>query len=304
MRMRSSGVPMFLGIYSVCLLLVACMFIIKNDATPLRRTTMVFPKLQFHPKPKVTDHWVLMNPIKKSAPAELDRPASTPNVMIAVLPMFSEQEMTEIASSVGAGMSHGSTLLADDNRLAFLPKPIVKLVSASESAPEYRRFSSDRSSHFQNAGFRLPIAWPEKSEEILYVPGNIRVSNDYDRKQRILVELEWLEAIGIDNNLIVEITDEISYISEISEWDSGEAEAAMYRILTMLNSLPLTDSDLEAVRIHNEVTERISNEIRDWIEILNHTEESIQTYSREELDSLQLQKINMAVLLAPLVRMF
>ena len=62
---------LFFGIYLVCLMLIGCLFLIKNDATRIRSAEMVVPELKDFTPVRKRIRLVQMNPIKKFAPAKL-----------------------------------------------------------------------------------------------------------------------------------------------------------------------------------------------------------------------------------------
>jgi hypothetical protein len=103
MKTHSSGVPMFFGIYLVCLMLIGCLFLIKNDATRIRSAEMVVPELKDFTPVRKRIRLVQMNPIKKFAPAKLLRPSCTPNVFVAILPPAEKDGLASVApKQIGA----------------------------------------------------------------------------------------------------------------------------------------------------------------------------------------------------------
>ncbi|MDB4794241.1 hypothetical protein OAG51_02355 [Pirellulaceae bacterium] len=94
MKMRSSGLPMFLAAYLICVMFVACLIVIKSDAT-FRNDEIIAPAIQPLVISQPRRNLVVMNPIKKPVPPRRTLPGSRSNIMLALLPADSQTVLAE-----------------------------------------------------------------------------------------------------------------------------------------------------------------------------------------------------------------
>jgi len=305
MKTHSSGVPMFFGIYLVCLMLIGCLFLIKNDATRIRSAEMVVPELKDFTPVRKRIRLVQMNPIKKFAPAKLLRPSCTPNVFVAILPPAEKDGLASVApKQIGAWRM----LLDFGQTISAFSFPIIPengwLTKQSKLKAEASFVNSD-DQKFQSASFKPSIVLPKAEPVSIFeaLEPNVVVANDFETKQLIQTEMGWLDQIGVATDTLALMQEELDNVWETAAYDSGDAEASLYRVLIEVHNLSLPDDseamagNAEDLRVLDCAKVRINSAVYQWIEILNGD-------ANTSLDSLQIPEIDFRKLNTALRSMF
>lgn len=305
MKTHSSGVPMFLGIYLVCLMLIGCLFLLKYDATRIRSADLVVPGKKVFKPARKRIRLVQMNPLKRFETKKLLRPSLAPNMFVAVLPPAEKNALASFAAEqIGAWrllLDFGQTV----STFSFPIIPEQGWVTKSSKFEVEESFVNLDDQKFQSASFSRSIVLPKAEPVSVFetLEPNVLIANDFETKQSIKTEIDLLNQIGVDPDILVSIQDELDNVWETAAYDSGDAEASLYRILIDVHNLSLTN-DFEAMvgnaeddRALDSAKVRISSAVYQWIEILNGD-------TNTSLDSLQIPEIDFRKLNTAIRSMF
>lgn len=298
MKTHSSGVPMFFGIYSVCLMLIGCLFLLKYDATRIRSDEMIVPTTRVSTPARKPIRLVQMNPIKKYSPKKLLRPSTAPNVFIAVVPANEPNVLVSFAENqigiwrmvfdFGKSISAFSfPIIPEQNGWAAKEATVA-------SAESYVNMDSRK---FQSASFSKSIVLP-KSEPVSFFEAlepNVWLANDFETKDSIESEIAVLERIGVNSDELISIRSELENVWTTAAYDSGDAEASLYRMLGEVHNLSLNNDaqNAEDLRVLDAAKDRIINSVYLWIDILNgDVDKGIESLQLPEID---FRKLNTAI---------
>ena len=304
MKTHSSGVPMFFGIYSVCLLLIGCLCLLKYDATRIRSDEMIVPATRVSTPTRKPIRLVQMNPIKKYEPKKLLRPSTAPNVLVAIVPVNEPNVLVSFAENqIGIwrmALDFGKSISAFS--FPIIPEP-NDWTAKEATVPFAESYVNMDSRIFQSASFGKSIVLP-KSEPVSFFEAlepNVWLANDFETKHSIESEIAMLERIGVESDDLISIRSELENVWTTAAYDSGDAEASLYRMLGEVHNLSLNNEgdlqDAEDHRVLDAAKDRIINSVHQWIEVLNGDAD-------KGIDSLQLPEIDFRKLNTAIRSMF
>jgi len=292
---------MFFGIYSVCLMLIGCLFMLKYDATRIRSAEMVVVEKKNVTPVRKRIRLVQMNPITKFAPKKLLRPSVTPNVFVVYLPPVEKDVLASFAADqIGAWrvlLDFGRTI----STFSFPIIPEQGWVTKQSTVETEASFVNLDVRKFQSASFEQSIVLPKADAVSVFeaLEPNVVIANDFETKQLIETEIDWLDQLGVEADILVSIQDELDNVWETAAYDSGDAEASLYRILIEVQNLSLANScqamvgNPEDLRALDSAKVRISDAVYQWIEILNS--DANTSFESLKIPEIDFRKLNTAI---------
>lgn len=271
---RFSGIAIFSSGYAVCIMAVICLLQIKYDAQELQQDQLVSPEIKFlDSEAPAPIQYVLMNPIKKDYPIQLEKVSRPPNVLVAVLPSEESLARLETPAKLQAPTLQTSQLAKREipslNPWSWFSSDLPKtggpfsLTSSGRALGPISTAATKR---------KDPLIVPRKVPGLPPEP-HVLIANDDQGLNSIRQSISFLSLVDWDPDFIQTFNRHLDELAENGSMDASLCESTIFQMLNQIETLngTLDPANPEDRRLIDSTRDEVNRILNSWIDLLNGT---------------------------------